>query len=141
VACHFQASGPDGNRWALVVEAEDLEKARKVLSDIALAESSGDHADEVVEIHLEEAEATEISAWLELLLEQQDKEGTPIYFYRSHYEAIVDALHAEGRLEVPAFLLKALASFIPKGAGKLVMGLHLQEFFHLIEAVSSGEDG
>ncbi len=140
VACRFQPSGAGGGRWALVVDEAVSEKARRVLSDIALAESSGDHADEVIEIRLEEAEATEISAWLELLLEQQDHEGTPVYFYRSHYESILDALREDGRLEVPAFLLKALASFIPQGAGKLVMGVHLQEFFRLIEAVAASEE-
>ena len=85
------------------------------------------------------SERIEVATWLQILLDEHDQEGTPIYFFRSEYEAILDELHAEGKVEIPLYILKGLASFIPEGSKRAVMGPGLQGFFSLIEAVARGE--
>jgi hypothetical protein len=73
------------------------------------------------------------------LLDEQDEEGSHIYFYRTHYEHVLDALLATARAEIPVFLLRGLQPFLPEPPRRLMMSPALREFFHLIDVVS--EDG
>jgi hypothetical protein len=54
---------------------------------------------------------------------------------------MLDALLAEGRAEAPLFLLRGLRPFLPESHRRLLMGKALQEFFQLIDAVSSSDEG
>jgi hypothetical protein len=135
-----QASGAS-ERFALSVAEGDLEKAQRLLADVSLIGGDMHPAEEVVEIRCNETERTEIAAWLQVLLDEQDEEGSPVYFYRPHYEAMLDALLAEGRAEAPLFLLRGLRPFLPESHRRLLMGKALQEFFQLIDAVSSSDEG
>jgi hypothetical protein len=128
---------PQGaERFALQVEGSKLETAKQVLESIHV---DPDHAEEVLEISLDGTERIEVASWLQILLDEHDNEGSPIYFFRPEYEAILDSLHETGRMEVPIYILKGLRSFIPEMQKRVVMASALQEFFSLIEAVSEGE--
>jgi hypothetical protein len=128
--------GPD--KFSLQVGSANLEKAKQVLDEIAFSHADAD-ADEVLEISLDGNERIEVASWLQILLDEQDHEGSPVYFFKPEYEAILDALHETGRVEIPLYILKGLRSFIPEMQKRIVMGRALQEFFSLIEAVSEGE--
>src|SRR5690606_29458212 len=97
-------------------------------------------ADEVVEVRCEPGERDEIAAWLQSLLDEQDEEGSHVYFYRSHYEHVLDALLASARAEIPVFLLRGLQPFLPEPPRRLMMSPALREFFHLIDVVSEEAD-
>ncbi len=138
--CRIEPMVKPSERFSLSVSAADAEKAGQVLGDIALRGGDMSSAEEVVEIRCDESERTEIATWLQLLLDEQDEEGSPIFFYRPQYEALLDALVAEGHAEAPLFLLRGLGPFLPEGQKRVVMGRALQEFFHLIDAVSSADE-
>jgi len=137
--CHLEPVGENSERFALSVAEADAAKAQRVLEDISLHGGDMLSADEVIEIRCNENERTEIATWLQLLLDEQDEEGSPIFFYKPYYEEVLDALHAEGHAEVPLFLLRGLKPFLPAGPKRVVMSVALREFFDLIEAVSADE--
>lgn len=138
--CWVGSAGEDSDRFALFVHEADAGAARRVLQDIVLPESEEQPADEVVEIRCEPGERDEIAAWLQSLLDEQDEEGTHVFFYRAHYEQALDALLATARAEIPVFLLRGLQPFLPEPARRLMMSPALREFFHLIDAVSETEE-
>ncbi len=138
VTCRVQTT--QSGKFALSVPGAEVEKARRVLEDLARG-TEADSDEEVVEIRCNESERTEISAWLQILIDEHDKEGSPVFFHRAHYEALLDALLSTGQAEAPVFLLRGLVPFLPEGSKRLVMGPALQDFFRLIEAVSSADEG
>lgn len=138
--CWVGSAGEDSDRFALFVHEADAGAARRVLQDIVLPESEEQPADEVVEIRCEPGERDEIAAWLQSLLDEQDEEGTHVFFYRAHYEQALDALLATSRAEIPVFLLRGLQPFLPEPTRRLMMSQALREFFHLIDAVSENEE-
>jgi hypothetical protein len=140
ISCRLESAPSFGDRFALSVAEEDVGRAQRVLEDIALLGGDMMPAEEVVEIRCNESERTEIATWLQLLLDEQDEEGSPIFFYRSYYEAVLDVLHEDGRAEIPLFLLRGLRPFLPAGSRRVVMSAALREFFLLIEAVAADEE-
>jgi hypothetical protein len=138
--CWVGAAGEDSDRYALFVHEADAGTARRVLQDIVLPESEEQPADEVVEIRCEPGERDEIAAWLQSLLDEQDEEGTHVFFYRAHYEQVLDTLLAHARAEIPVFLLRGLQPLLPDPPRRLMMSPALREFFQLIDAVSEGSD-
>lgn len=138
--CWVGAAGEDSDRFALFVHEADAGTARRVLQDIVLPESAEEPAEEVVEIRCNPEERDAIAAWLQSLLEEQDEEGTQVFFYRANYEQALDGLLAESRAEIPVFLLRGLHPFLPEAARRLMMNAALREFFQLIDAVSEPED-
>lgn len=139
ILCRVRQNERGGEKFQLVVSPQNLDQAQKVLNDIAFSSHNVDDADEAIEIQFDGTERIEVATWLQILLDEHDQEGTPIYFFRSEYEAILDELHAEGKVEVPLYILKGLATFVPEGPKRTVMGQGLQDFFSLIEAVARGE--
>jgi hypothetical protein len=140
--CWVGPAGEDSDRFALFVHEADAGAARRVLQDIVLPESPEQPAGEsveVVEIRCEPGERDEIAAWLQSLLDEQDEEGTHVFFYRADYENVLDTLLAESRAEIPVFLLRGLRPFLPEPARRLMMSAALREFFQLIDAVSTEE--
>lgn len=137
------ASGEEGGRpsgkHTLLVPAAEADRAMQVLDAIACSGGEADAAEEVVEVGFDGTERIEVAAWLQTLLDEEDKEGSPIFFRRAEYESMLDELHGTGRVEIPVYLLMGLAGFIPEGPRRAMMGGGLQEFFSLIEAVV--EDG
>jgi hypothetical protein len=133
--CWVGPAGEDSDRYALFVHEADAGAARRALQDILLPEDAGE-ADEIVEIRCEPGERDEIAAWLQSLLDEQDEEGTHIFFYRAQYEQVLDALLASARAEIPVFLLRGLRPFLPEPPRRLMMRPALREFFHLIDVVS-----
>lgn len=131
-------AGPGAEKYQLLVAPQNLDRAQKVLGEVAY---SGDmeEAEEAIEIRFDGTERIEVATWLQILLDEQDHEGSPIFFFRPEYEAILDELHASGKVDIPLYILKGLASFIPPGPKRAVMGPGLQGFFSLIEAVARGE--
>jgi hypothetical protein len=127
----------NSERFALSVAKAEAGRAQRVLEEIALPGGDMLSAEEVVEIRCNENESTEIATWLQLLLDEQDEEGSPIFFYRPYYEALLDGLHAQDQVEAPVFLLRGLKPFLPSGPKRVVMSLALREFFDLIEALSA----
>ena len=140
IQCNVMPAAEHTERFALSVPEDEAGRAQRVLEDIALRSGDALSAEEVVDIRCDETERTEIATWLQLLLDEQDEEGSPIFFYRPHYEAMLDALHAEGHVEAPVFLLRGLKPFLPAGPKRVVMSLALREFFLLIEAVAADEE-
>jgi hypothetical protein len=134
--CWVGSTGEDSDRFALFVHEADAGAARRVLQDIVLPESAEEPAEEVVEIRCNPEERDAIAAWLQSLLEEQDEEGTQVFFYRAHYEQALDALLADSRAEIPVFLLRGLHAFLPDASRRLMMSPALREFFQLIDAVS-----
>jgi hypothetical protein len=139
IECRVEQSSRGADKFALQVGSANLENAQKVLDGIAQNHVDPEHAEEVLEISLDGNERIEVASWLQILLDEQDHEGSPVYFFKPEYEAILDALHETGRVEIPLYILKGLRSFIPDMAKRVVMGHALQEFFSLIEAVAEGE--
>jgi len=133
-----RSGGPGPDKFHLVVAPANLDQAQKVLDEVALT-GDMEEAEQAIEIQFDGTERIEVATWLQILLDEQDYEGTPIFFFRPEYEAILDELHASGKVEIPLYILKGLASFIPDGPKRAVMGPGLQGFFGLIEAVARGE--
>ena len=139
IHCHVRQDERNGERFNLLVSPPNLNQAQKVLDDIAYSSIDPENAEEAIEISFDGTERIEVATWLQILLDEEDHEGSPVYFFRGEYEAILDELHASGRVEIPLYILKGLNSFIPEGPKRTVMGRGLQEFFTLIEAVAKGE--
>src|SRR6185295_3225906 len=91
IDCIVKPVAEHTERFALSVAEGEVGKAQRVLEDIALRSGDALSAEEVVDIRCDETERTEISTWLQLLLDEQDEEGSPIFFYRPYYEAMLDA--------------------------------------------------
>jgi hypothetical protein len=140
IECRVHHAAEHTERFSLSVAEADVIKAQRVLEEIALLGGDTLSAEEVVELRCDENERTEISAWLQLLLDEQDEEGSPIFYYRPYYESMLDTLHAEGKVEAPLFLLRGLRPFLPASHKRVVMSVALREFFDLVEAVSADED-
>ncbi|HKP96217.1 MAG TPA: hypothetical protein VJ385_10705 [Fibrobacteria bacterium] len=139
ILCHVRQDDRNGEKFHLLVSPPNLNQAQRVLDDIAYSSIDPDNAEEALEIRFDGSERIEVATWLQILLDEEDHEGSPVYFFRGEYEAILDELHASGRVEIPLYILKGLKSFIPEGPKRMVMGSGLQEFFALIEAVAKGE--
>jgi hypothetical protein len=133
--CWVAPTGEDSDRFALFVHEVDGGAARRVLQDIVLPEQDELPADEVVEIRCDAGERDEIAAWLQSLLDEQDEEGSHVYFYKSHYETVLDELLKSSRAEIPVFLLRGLQPFLPELPRRIMMSPALREFFQLIDAV------
>ncbi len=138
--CWIGPAGEDSDRFALYVHEADAASAHRALRDIV--PPSGDADDgggEVVEIRCDPGERDEIAAWLQSLLDEQDEEGSYVFFHRAGYEAALDSLLAEARMEIPVFLLRGLQPFLPEPPRRLMMSPALREFFKLIDVVSEDE--
>ena len=141
IDCQLRQDGKKAERFHLAVSPADAESAQRVLEDIASSGSDSGKSEEVVEIGFDGTERTEVATWLQILLDEEDNEGSPIFFFRPEYEAVLDLLHASGHVEIPLYILKGLRSFIPEGPKRILMGRGLQEFFNLIEVVvAQGDD-
>lgn len=134
--CWVGPAGEDSDRFALFVHEADAGAARRALRDIVPTGNADEPEDEVVEIRCEPDERDEIAAWLQSLLDEQDEEGTHVFFYRARYEHVLDELLARSRVEIPVFLLRGLQPFLPESTRRLMMSPALREFFHLIDVVS-----
>jgi hypothetical protein len=139
ILCRVRADERNAGKFQLAVSPADLDRAQKVLGEVAFSGGEMDDAEEAIEIRFDGTERIEVATWLQILLDEQDHEGSPIFFFRPEYEAILDELHASGKVEIPLYILKGLASFVPDGPKRAVMGPGLQGFFGLIEAVARGE--
>jgi hypothetical protein len=139
VACWAGPAGEGSERFALFVPEADAEKAKRILQGIVLSEDDEEPAEEIVEIRCNKDERDAIAAWLQSLLDEQDEEGTHIFFYRPQYENLLDSLRATGRAEVSVFLLRGLEPFLPEASRRLMMSPALREFFHLVDVVSETE--
>lgn len=137
IGCRMDQGGRVAGKYILLVPRSDLDKAQQVLE--AVAHSNPD-AEEVIEVGFDGSERLEVATWLQILLDEDDDEGSPVYFFGAEYEAMLDELHGTGRMEIPVYLLKGLRAFIPDGPKRALMGSGLQEFFSLIEAVSEEGD-
>lgn len=140
IECRIVQDGRNPDKHILQVAPGRLEGAQKVLDEIAYSHPDPEKAEEVLEIRLDGNERIEVASWLQILLDEEDHEGSPVFFYRAAYETILDELHESGHVEIPLYILKGLRSFIPEMQKRIVMGRALQEFFSLIEAVSEGEE-
>jgi hypothetical protein len=140
IAGELRQDGRILEKFQLLVAAADLERAQNILADISFNNYDTENADDVIEIGFDGNERIEVASWLQVLLDEQDHEGSPIYFFKAEFETILDELHASGHVEIPLYILKGLKSFIPQGAKRMQMGQGLQEFFSMIEAVSEGEE-
>ena len=138
--CWVAPVGADSDRFALFVNEGDAGAARRILQDIVLPEQGELPADEVVEIRCDADERDAIAAWLQSLLDEQDKEGSQVYFYRRHYEHVLDDLLKSSRAELPVFLLRGLQPFLPDAPRRIMMTPALREFFQLIDTVSEDDD-
>jgi hypothetical protein len=136
VPCWAGPAGEGSERYSLFVPESDADKARRILQGIVLSEQDEEPAEEVVDIRCNEEERDAIAAWLQSLLDEQDEEGTHIFFYRQQYENLLDTLRVSGRAEVSVFLLRGLESFLPDASRRLMMSPALREFFHLIDVVA-----
>jgi hypothetical protein len=140
IGCRMDQGGRVAGKYILFVPPADLDKAMKVLDGIAYNHPDPENAEEVVEVSFDGTERIEVATWLQILLDEEDHEGSPVYFYRAEYEAMLDELHGTGHVEIPMYILKGLQSFIPEGPKRVLMGSGLQEFFSLIEAVSGDSE-
>ena len=138
ILCHVREDERKAGKFHLTVSLPNLGQAQKVLDEVAYSGDMED-ADEAIEIRFDGTERIEVATWLQVLLDEQDQEGSPIFFFRPEYEAILDELHASGKVDIPLYILKGLAGFIPDGPKRAMMGPGLQGFFGLIEAVARGE--
>lgn len=138
--CWVAPAGEDSDRFALFVHEADAGAARRVLQDIVLPEQDELPADEVVEIRCEPGERDAIAAWLQSLLDEQDEEGSHVFFYKAHYEHVLDDLLKSSRAEFPVFLLRGLQPFLPEPPRRIMMTPALREFFQLIDAVSEDDE-
>jgi hypothetical protein len=134
IGCRLDQGGRVAGKYLLLVASPELDKAQQVLDGIA--GSGADSDEEVIEVAFDGTERIEVATWLQILLDEEDHEGSPVYFFRSEYESMLDGLHGNGRVEIPVYILKSLRSFIPEGPKRALMGPGLQEFFSLIEAAA-----
>ncbi len=134
--CWVAPAGEGSDRFALFVNEADAGAARRVLQDIVLPEQDELPADEVVEIRCDAEERDAIAAWLQSLLDEHDREGSHVFFYRRLYEHVLDDLLKSSRAEFPVFLLRALQAFLPEAPRRIMMTPALREFFQLIDTVS-----
>ena len=139
ILCRVGQDDRNGGKFQLLVSPSALNRAQRVLDDIAYTSIDPGNAEETIQINFDGTERIEVATWLQVLLDEQDHEGSPVFFFRAEYEAILDELHAAGRVEIPLYILKGLNAFIPEGPKRMMMGSGLQEFFALIEAVAKGE--
>jgi hypothetical protein len=139
ILCRVRPDDRNTDKFQLVVSPQNLDQAQKVLDEVAFSGGDMDDAEQSIEISFDGTERIEVATWLQILLDEQDHEGSPIFFFRGEYEAILDELHASGKVDIPLYILKGLASFVPDGPKRAVMGPGLQGFFGLIEAVARGE--
>ena len=139
IDCDIREEDHELDSWRLLVAPADTERARRILEEIARGGPDPEKPEEVVEISFDGTERTEVATWLQILLDEEDREGTPIYFFRPEYEAVLDALHASGRVEIPVYLVKSLKVFIP-GRRRILMSRGLQEFFNLIDSVAGPQE-
>ncbi len=138
--CRVAPAGGNSDRFALFVSEADAGTARRVLQDIVLPEQDELPADEVVEIRCDTDERDAIAAWLQSLLDEHDKEGSHVFFYRRLYERVLDDLLKSSRAEFPVFLLRGLQAFLPEAPRRIMMTPALREFFQLVETVSEEGD-
>lgn len=138
IDCRLDQGGRVAGKYQLLVPSSDLDKAQQVLETIATI--GPEAAEEVVEVSFDGAERLEVATWLQILLDEEDHEGSPVFFFRSEYEAVLDELHGTGHVEIPVYILKSLKTFIPEGPKRALLGSGLQEFLSLIEAVSEEAD-
>jgi len=136
IGCRLDQGGRVAGKYQLLVPGNELENAMRILDEIAYSNPDPEQAEEVVEVRFDGTERIEVATWLQILLDEEDNEGSPVYFFRTEYEAMLDELHGTGRVEIPVYILKGLRTFIPEGPKRVLMGSGLQEFFSLIEAVS-----
>ena len=139
IHCHVREGGRSEGKFHLLVSPANLNAAQRVLDDIANTSIDAGDAEEAIEIRFDGTERIEVATWLQILLDEHDQEGSPVYFFRGEYEAILDELHASGQVEIPLYILKGLNSFVPEVSKRAVMGPGLQGFFALIEAAAKGE--
>jgi hypothetical protein len=138
--CCIGPAGEDSDRHALFVHEVDADSARRALRDIVPpGEDDAEESGEVVEIRCNADERDEIAAWLQSLLDEQDEEGTHVFFHRADYEDALDSLLAHSRMEIPVFLLRGLQPLLPEPPRRLMMSPALRDFFQLIDAVSEDE--
>lgn len=137
--CQVTKDPQGGAKAALTVWKDQLDQAQKVLDELVLA-GDPDSAGDDIEFELSGEESTQIASWLQMLLDDHDRDGTPIYFYRRRYEESLDQLRGEGRLVMPVFLMKNLRPFLPQPEQRILMARPLQEFFHVVEAVANESD-
>ncbi len=136
IECVVRLDGGSGSKASLAVAKDQLEKAEKVLDELVLA-GDPDSAGDDIEFELSADEGTQIASWLQMLIDDHDHDGTPIFFYRQRYEATLDQLRTEGKLIMPVFLMKSLRPFLPTAEQRLLMARPLQEFFHVVESVAA----
>jgi hypothetical protein len=137
--CVIKADPQGGAKASLSVAKNELERAHKVLDSVVLA-GDLDSAGDDIEVAFSGEESNEIATWLQLLLEEHDQDGTPIFFYRERYEEALDQLRLEGRLVMPVYLVRGLNPFLPPVEQRMMMVRALQEFFHIVDAVASEGD-
>jgi hypothetical protein len=140
IKCQLRQAMHAAEKFQLLVGPKDLEKSQGLLADIAYSSMDLDYAEEVIEVAFDGTERIEVASWLQVLLDEKDYEGSPVYFFKPELEAILDELHSSGRVEIPLYILNGLKSFIPEGPSRMQMGQGLQEFFTMIEAVTEGEE-
>jgi hypothetical protein len=139
--CWIGPAGEDSDRYSLFVHDVDAASARRALRDIVPpGEEDSEDGGEMVEVRCDAGERDEIAAWLQSLLDEQDEEGTHVYFHRADYEDALDSLLAHSRMEIPVFLLRGLQPLLPEPPRRLMMSPALREFFKLIDAVSEEDE-
>ncbi len=139
IKCHIEVDPYQNTRHHLLIEKEDMQQAQRILEEITYSNIDSGKMEDLVEIGFDGVERNEVASWLQILLDEEDHEGSPIFFYKPQYEAVLDALHAEGKVDIPCFILRGLKNYIPEGQKRFVMGSGLQEFFNLIESVAAEE--
>lgn len=140
ITCQLRQDEQKAEKFQLLVAKSEVSTAQNILAEIAYSSKDLDKADEVVEINFDGTERIEVASWLQVLLDEQNHEGSPIYFFQDEYEAVLDKLHSSGHVEIPVFILKGLSNFIPQGAKRALTGQGLQEFFAVIEAVAESSE-
>lgn len=135
--CEVKADASGGSLHALWVREEFLAEAQKVLDDLV---SNGEGDGDDIEIDLVDDERTVVAAWLQSLLDEHDRDGSPIYFYHGRYSEALDQLRDGGRLILSVQLMRGLKPFLPTEEKRLTMGRPLQDFFQIVDAVCAAGD-
>ncbi len=139
ILCQWCQEDAVSVKFQLMVLPSEIKRAQGLLADIAYSSHDLNNVEDVIEIQFDGTERIEVASWLQVLLDEEDHEGSPVYFFKTELEFILDELHAFGRVELPLFIIKGLKGFIPKGPRRMQMGQGLQEFFTMIEAVAEGD--
>ncbi len=139
ILCQWRQEDAVSVKFQLMVLPSEIKRAQGLLADIAYSSHDLNNVEEVIEIQFDGTERIEVASWLQVLLDEEDHEGSPVYFFKTELEFILDELHAFGRVELPLFIINGLKGFIPKGPRRMQMGQGLQEFFTMIEAVAEGD--